>query len=156
MANETRDIHRPFALRAATQADFRAIKSLIHTVGINPTGLDWRRFAVAVKPEGELVGCGQLKPHRDGSHELASIAVIREMRGKGVARAIIERLLTEHTGDVYLTCRASLGPLYRKFGFRTAEVAEMPRYFRTVKRFANLIQRLGIMEEGLLVMKREG
>jgi N-acetylglutamate synthase-like GNAT family acetyltransferase len=153
--NETRDIRRSFALRAATRADSSAIKSLIHTVGINPIGLDWMRFVIAVKPEGELVGCGQLKPHRDGSHELASIAVIREMRGKGVAQAIIERLLAEHTGDLYLTCRASLGPFYRKFGFRTVEVAEIPPYFRTVMRFANLIQRLGIMEEGLLVMKRE-
>ena len=153
--NEMSDIRRSFTLRAATRVDSAAIKSLIHTVGINPTGLDWRRFAVAVKPEGGLVGCGQLKPHRDGSHELASIAVTREMRGKGVARAIIERLLAENSGDLFLTCRASLEPLYRKFGFHKAEAAEMPRYFRTVKRFANLIRRLGIMEEDLLVMRRE-
>ncbi len=77
------------------------------------------------------------------------------MRGNGVARVIIERLLAEHAGELYLTCRAHLGPFYAKFGFRTADLREMPRYFRTVRRFASAIKRLGIMDEGLLIMKRE-
>jgi N-acetylglutamate synthase-like GNAT family acetyltransferase len=144
-----------FILRSAAQADFPAIRALIHTAGINPTGLDWRRFIVAVTPQGELVGCGQVKPHRDGSLELASIAVVPHMRGKGVARLIIERLLVENTGELYLTCRASLGPFYNKFGFRIAELRGMPRYFRTVVHFAGVIRRLGIMDESLLVMKRD-
>src|SRR3989304_5329525 len=62
-------------LRPETAADAGAIRSLIFRVGINPRGLDWRRFQVAVDPGGRLVGCGQVKPHADGSRELASIAV---------------------------------------------------------------------------------
>ena len=147
--------NNPFVFRPAAQADFHAIRGLIHAVNINPTGLDWRRFVIAVTPAGELVGCGQVKTHRDGSHELASIAVIPKMRGNGVARAIIERLLAEHSGVLFLTCRANMGPFYTKFGFRIAELREMPRYFRTVQRFASAIQRLGIMDEGLLIMKRQ-
>jgi N-acetylglutamate synthase-like GNAT family acetyltransferase len=144
-----------FFVKPAGQADFPAIRALIHEVGINPTGLDWRRFLIAVTTNGDLAGCGQVKPHRDGSRELASIAVDPSMRGRGVARAIIERLLTDNPGELYLTCRASLGPFYSKFGFRPAGPAEMPRYFRAVHRFGRAIQRLGIMQEALLVMIRK-
>ena len=146
---------KPFVLRPAAQADFPAIRELIHAVNINPTGLDWRRFVIAVNPGGELVGCGQVKPHRDGSHELASIAVIPKMRGNGVARVIIERLLAEHSGVLFLTCRANMGPFYTKFGFRIAELREMPRYFRTVQRFASAMLRLGMVDYGLLIMIRD-
>ena len=64
-----------FTVRPATREDFPAIRSLIHTVRINPTGLGWRRFLVAVTPQGRLLGCGQIKLHADGSREMASIAV---------------------------------------------------------------------------------
>ncbi len=57
-------------------------------------GLDWRRFLVAVTPQGEMVGCGQIKPQGD-LRMLASIAVLPAWRGRGVARRIIERLLAE-------------------------------------------------------------
>src|SRR3970040_664524 len=46
-------------LRPATAADAGAIRSLIFRVGINPRGLDWRRFLVAVAPGGRLVGRGE-------------------------------------------------------------------------------------------------
>lgn len=155
MKNDVQDADGRYVLRSAAKADFPAIRALIHAVGINPTGLDWRRFLIAETPDGRLVGCGQVKPHRGGSRELASIAVIPEMRGKGVARSIIECLLAEQGEELYLTCRVSLGPFYTKFGFRTAQAAELPPYFRTVRRFACAMQRLGVMDEGLLIMKRD-
>jgi GNAT superfamily N-acetyltransferase len=83
-----------FSLPLATEADFPAIRELIYVANINPTGLDWRRIVLAVTPEGTIIGCGQVKPHRDGSQELASIAVLPERRRQGVAKAIITLLLT--------------------------------------------------------------
>jgi N-acetylglutamate synthase-like GNAT family acetyltransferase len=83
-----------FSLRPATEADFPAIRELIHVANINPTGLDWRRFVLAVTPDGAIIGCGQVKPHHDGSQELASIAVLPERRRQGIAKAIITLLLT--------------------------------------------------------------
>jgi hypothetical protein len=38
-------------LRRATAEDFPAISRLIRQVHINPTGLDWHRFVVAVAGE---------------------------------------------------------------------------------------------------------
>lgn len=145
-----------FSLRQATGQDSLAIRSLVIRSGINPTGLDWQRFIVATSQEGEIIGCGQIKPHRDGSLELASIAVKPERRGQGIARAIIEHLLTENPGELYLMCRSGLGGLYEKFGFRVIQEDQMPRYFRKVNRLAGIIDLLSRDGESLLVMKRDG
>jgi N-acetylglutamate synthase-like GNAT family acetyltransferase len=144
----------PFTLRPARPGDDSAIHVLIHAVGINPTGLDWRRFIVAVLPDGRIIACGQVKPHRDGSHELASIAVVLEWRGRGAARTIIERLIAEHPGQLHLTCRASLGSFYERFGFVVADETHLPAYFRRLGFLARLIRGLGIVDEGLLIMER--
>jgi N-acetylglutamate synthase-like GNAT family acetyltransferase len=141
-----------FQLRPASQADFSQIRALIHTVKINPTGLDWRRFWVAVDPSNEIIGCGQVKTHRDGSQELASIAVDQNWRGRSVARALITQLITLHTGTLYLTCRASLGCLYQKFGFKTVNKKDMPPYFKRLHWIASLFNKLRWMHEGLLIM----
>ena len=147
-----------FTIRDAMQEDAPAIRALIREGRINPTGLDWRRFIVAAEDgeTGKVIGCGQLKPHSDGSLELASIAVSRDWRGKGVARAIIGHLLSGKKGDIYLMCRSELGSMYEKFGFSTVQEAEMPRYFRRISKMAGLIELLRREGSGLLVMKRPG
>ena len=144
-----------FALRPATSADFPAIRGLIRLVQINPIDLDWQRFVIAVTPEGEMIGCGQVKPHGDGSRELASIAVTPPWRKQGVARAIIEHLTANEPGTLYLTCRANLGPFYTRFGFKAIEQQEMPPYFRRISRLMKALGILHVVGERLLVMKRE-
>jgi amino-acid N-acetyltransferase len=143
-----------FYLRKASASDSRAIRKLVIAGGINPTGLDWRRFVVAVSEAGEVIGCGQVKPHGDGSQELASIAVAEEWRGKGAARAIIERLLEDNPDELYVMCRSGLSGLYEKFGFRAIQAEEMPRYFQKVSRLAGLVGVLRRDGESLTVMKR--
>jgi amino-acid N-acetyltransferase len=142
-----------FSLRPATSSDQAKIRALIRQVRINPTQLDWRNFVIAVAPSGEMLGCGQVKSHRDGSRELASIAVVSEYRNQGIARAIIEHLINVHPKPLFLTCRAELGSFYPKWGFRVVEKNEMPPYFRRIHRLANMLMRLSRDDEGLLVMK---
>jgi N-acetylglutamate synthase-like GNAT family acetyltransferase len=149
MASET------FSLRPAIEGDDAQIRALIHAARNNPTGLDWRRFVVAVGPGGQVIGCGQVKSHRDGSQELASIAVAPAWRGNGTARAIIERLLAENTRTLFLTCRASLGGFYEKFGFRILQEGEMLPYFRRARRLIQALGSLHLVAEDLLVMKRD-
>ncbi len=141
-----------FTLRAATAKDSIAIRHLIRRVHINPTGLDWHRFVLAVDSTGRLLGCGQLKPHQDGALELASIAVEPAYRSKGIARAIIEHLLERASRPLYLTCRSSLGGFYEKWGFRILAEPEMPAYFRRLHRLSRVLMGLARYEEGLLVM----
>ncbi|MBL7163167.1 MAG: GNAT family N-acetyltransferase [Anaerolineales bacterium] len=143
-----------FILRSATSEDETQIHKLVRAAHINPTGLKWRRFVVAVTPADGVIGCGQIKPHRDGSHELASIVVEPTWRGRGLARGIIAHLLASHEGPLYLMCRSVHGPLYEKFGFRVLEYAEMPKYFQRVSRLTSVIEILRKEGETLLVMAR--
>lgn len=144
-----------YQLRPAIEADSSAIRTLVHQAQINPLDLDWPRFIVAVSPDGELVGCGQVKTHRDGSRELASIVVAPAFRNQGIARAIIEHLSGSHPGTLYLTCRSSLGPFYEKLGYRIIQQEEMPRYFRRISHLFRFMSKAHLVGEGLLVMRRE-
>jgi len=140
-------------IRPARETESGQIRDLIHEVGINPMGLDWRRFVVAVNNRDEMIGCGQLKPHGPEVMELASIAVHPEHQGKGAARAIIEHLLRDSPRPLYLMCQSSLGPFYEKFGFQGISYEEMPRYFQRMSKLAGLVTTLARRQERLLVMK---
>jgi N-acetylglutamate synthase-like GNAT family acetyltransferase len=140
-------------IRPARETEAAQIRDLIHLVGINPMGLDWKRFIVAVNDRDEMFGCGQLKPHGSNILELASLAVYPEHRGEGVARLIIEHLLKESPRPLYLMCQSGLGPLYEKFGFRPIPYEEMPRYFQRISKLAGLVTTLAQREERLLIMK---
>lgn len=140
-----------YQLRPATARDARAIRRLIRQVRINPLDLDWRRFILAEDQSGRLVGCGQIKLHRDGSRELASIAVTPAWRGRGAARAIIERLLAAEDGPLYLTARDHLQKFYEKFGFHTISWEDGPPYYRRINR----LRRMGLVPKSVLLMERE-
>jgi len=143
-----------FSLRPATADDQARIRELIQEGNINPFGLDWERFTVAESSEGAVIGCGQIKPHRDGSQELASLAVTAAWRGQGVARAIIEHYIQGHEGDLYLMCASGVGPLYEKFGFEVIEEPDqMPRYFSRMSKIVEAVPRLLKRGRTLLIMK---
>jgi N-acetylglutamate synthase-like GNAT family acetyltransferase len=143
-------------LRPARAGDFPAIRALVRQGGINPFGLAWERFLVVVNERGEVIACGQIKPHGDGSRELASIAVRPAERGLGYARMVIERLLAENSPPLYLTCRSALGSLYEKFGFHRVDPPAMPPYFRRLSRIADWFSRLNLAPDRMLVMRWEG
>ena len=146
-----------FTLRPAHETESVAIKELIHSVGINPMDLDWRRFIVAADARDQIIAIGQIKPHgsKPDIHELASIAVVPEYRGQGLARAMIEHLLKNSPRPLYLTCRTRLEPLYQKFGFRAIPYQEMPRYYQRISKLMGLVKAVARMNEGdgLSVMK---
>jgi predicted N-acetyltransferase YhbS len=88
-------------------------------------------------------------------YELASIAVAAAWRGRGIARAIIENLITRHPGSLYLTCRASLQTFYEKFNFSLVASPDLPPHFRRIKRIFIIIRILRLSDEELLVMLRK-
>ena len=140
-------------LRPAGESEFRIIKDLIHLTGINPMGLDWKRFIVAVNDQDQILGIGQIKPHGNEVLELASVAVYPEYRSQGIARAIIEYLLKDSPRPLYLTCISTLEPLYQKFGFQTISYDEMPRYFQRISKLANVMFTFANRDDHLSVMK---
>jgi N-acetylglutamate synthase-like GNAT family acetyltransferase len=143
-------------IRPAAAADQPHIQSIVRAARINPFGLHWPRFVVAVDEEsGRVVGTGQIKLHGDGSRELASIAVLPERRRQGVASLVIWHLLRQTPGRLYLTCRSRLGSFYERFGFRAVDLDDMPPYFRRLKRLVNIFRLRVRGGDTLLVMKRD-
>ena len=142
-------------MRPAEKKDAHAISRLVRKTHLNPMGLEWKHFIVALSPEETIIGIGQLRPHRDGSMELASIAVEQEWRGQSIARRIIEHLITLQDGPLYLTCASPLENFYRPFGFETvAEPKDMPAYFRRVWQLFDLLSKVRKQRVRLLVMKK--
>jgi N-acetylglutamate synthase-like GNAT family acetyltransferase len=147
-----------YAIRRAVQVDQAAITSIVRAAGINPLDLRWPRFIVA-DDLGRIVGVVQVKPHRDGSRELASLAVVPEYRGQGVGSALVRDLLATEGDSVYLTCADRLEGYYIRFGFRRLEPTEMPPYFRRLSRltrFLSAVLRVFGYHWRILVMARPG
>jgi len=83
-------------------------------------------FLVA-RRNGKLVGCGAIRPHAPGVAEVKRMFVVREARGYGVGRAILENLETfaKHFG--YRSVRLETGlkqpeaiSLYESAGYHRA------------------------------------
>jgi amino-acid N-acetyltransferase len=147
---------RRFVLRRAGAREQGLIWRMVIGAGLNPLHLRWNNFILAEDAQREIVGCGQVKTHKDGSRELASIYVKPEARGRGVAHAIIEKLLAGAASPIWLTCRRELVDFYRRFGFEEILSAEeMPAYFRRVKRLVGFLSRTDL-ESPLAVMCRRG
>ena len=140
-------------VRDARADEAGLIKQMVRAEHLNPLSLDWQHFRLAVLAEGEIVGCVQVKTHRDGSRELASLVVQPRWRRRGIARGLIEACLSRNRGELYLTCRAGLGPFYQKFGFAPVALEQMPPYFRRISRLAGVLVGLSRTQEGLLVMR---
>jgi putative acetyltransferase len=146
-----------YRIRAATAADQPAITAIIRQAGINPIALDWQRFLVA-EADGQIIGTVQVKPHGDGTRELASLAVIPARQGRGIGTALMEAALARETGPLYLTCRSDLEGYYARFGFRPLARGELTPYFRRLSTVVYLllaIARPFVGEERLSVMLRE-
>jgi amino-acid N-acetyltransferase len=116
-------------IRPAREPERWTIRRIVWRARINPTELDWQRFLVA-ETAGRIVGVGQVKPHKDGSRELASLAVIPSHQRQGIGAQIIRALLARETGIVYLVCASRLASYYARFGFQHIERAAMPPSFR--------------------------
>jgi N-acetylglutamate synthase-like GNAT family acetyltransferase len=119
-----------FEIRPATADDQPAIRRIVRAANINPAGLDWPKFLVATGDRGAVIGVAQVKQHRDGSRELASVAVVPEQQRQGAGSALIRALLVREDGTLHLTCRAQLEGYYARFGFRRIERRAMPPNFR--------------------------
>ncbi|TMC82355.1 MAG: GNAT family N-acetyltransferase [Chloroflexi bacterium] len=144
----------PYTIRPATVADQPTIRRMVRDAGINPMNLKWPNFLVAADGRA-IVGIGQVKAHRDGSRELASMAVVKERQGHGIGGAIVNALIASQ-GDrtLYLTCRRQLEGYYERFGFRRIERQDHPAYFARMLPVVNLFARLARME--IILMRRPG
>jgi len=138
-------------IRQATEQDQRTIRRIVREAKINPSNLNWPNFMVA-EQDGELVGTSQVKPHWDGSRELASIAVLPPLQGMGIGTKLIRAQLVRERGVLHLTCRKHMQGYYERFGFSLVSRVEYPPYFARMVPWFNRIGRLfGVR---IVVMRR--
>ena len=134
-------------IRAATEADQGAIRAIIRAAQLNPMSLDWPRFVVADEG-GQIVAVGQVKPHSDGSRELASIAVIPSRQRQGLGRQIIRALLAREPGPLYLVCMDHNDSYYQQFGFRRVEAPALPPALRRIYRVGRALSAMAVRLAG--------
>jgi amino-acid N-acetyltransferase len=145
----------PVTIHTASEDDQFAITAIVRAARINPRNLDWQRFLLAQWGQ-DIIGVGQVKPHSDGSRELASIAVVPEWQGNGVGGAIIRALLSRETGPLYLMCIADREHYYERFGFKRLDHPAVPPYFRRLMLLAPVLRLLSLNRVRVIVMGREG
>ncbi len=128
-------------IRPARPADQATIRQMVRAARLAPFSLNWQAFWVA-ETAGALVGVGQIKKHRDGSQELASLAVSSDFHGQGIGSALVHALLETVSGPVYLFCREGLEGFYARFQFRQAGPSELPGTIARLLKIANFGMRL--------------
>ena len=142
-----------FIIRPARESDQAILRQIINKARLNPLGISWRAFDIVEGARGQVLGCGQIKHHREGSKELASLYIAPEFRGQGIAAALIRQLQSKARSDLWLTCRSDLIPFYKRFEFtEVGDPTQMPRYFRRVWQLFRLFTRLVGGGEHLAVM----
>ncbi|MFM9848704.1 MAG: GNAT family N-acetyltransferase [Hyphomicrobiaceae bacterium] len=112
-------------VRRAVAGDQEAIHSLARGERVNPTGLSWPNFVVATN-DAAIMGAVQLRVHRDGSKELATLVVAREWRKRGFAAKLIETILTDQPDRIFMITGRSHAHHYARWGFLPIAPASAP------------------------------
>ncbi len=145
-------------VRSTKIEDQRAVRTIVHRAQLYPFGLSWKNFLVA-EQAGQIIGVGQVRPHRDGSRELASIAVMPSFQGRGIGDRLVRALLARESGTLYLMCAEKRISFYKRFGFYEISARETPPSLRWKVRtgtvVASVASRLGLEVGRVAAMKRE-
>ncbi len=116
-------------LRAACPEDLPRILQLLTDASLPLEGVpDAVARVVVAEVEGELAGVAGLETYGT-SALLRSVVVSSQHQGKGIAAALVERLLqearTDAIHDVYLRTTTAEG-YFPRFGFSPVEVSNVP------------------------------
>ena len=101
-------------IRSALPTDLAPVKALLESEGLE-TEFKYHEFVVA-ENGSTIVGCARLKPLRDGTAELASVAVVKHHRAKGIGEAVVKKILARAGSNVYALALAPT--FFEKQGFR--------------------------------------
>ncbi len=111
--------------RRATEHDRPAIKALMRGERVNPTGINWPNFLVAAKAD-RIVGAAQIRHHSDGSRELGSLVVAKDVRGYGIASRLIDTLLADEREPIWMITPEAHASVYARWGFEPIEPSAAP------------------------------
>ena len=138
---ESTPVFSPASVRAASAADLPAVRRLLDRLALPPDGLlDFypQGYAVAVAPNGELLGVAGVEVHGDQGL-LRSVAVSPAVQGRGIGATLAhDRLAWAATAGLngvhLLTTTAS--PYFARLGFVVVERDTLPASIRASVEFA--------------------
>ena len=104
--------------RRATEHDQRAIRALVRGERLNPTRINWPNFLVAAMAD-RVVGAAQIRRHSDGSRELGSLVVAKDLRGHGIVSRLIDTLLADEREPIWMITPESHARIYARSYDRT-------------------------------------
>ena len=144
--------------RRATEGDEPAIRALVRSERLNPTGLDWPNFIVAATGE-RIVGAVQMRRHADGSREVGSLVVAEQERGRGIASRMMEALLAAEREPVWMITGESHARTWAQWGFRRIEPSAAPVRVRFNYRIGRLARILSFLRRQparpLVILERQ-
>jgi N-acetylglutamate synthase-like GNAT family acetyltransferase len=111
-------------VRKALPEDIPAAVALARKLELGFPGLEDARLWIA-EDAGQVVGLVALQYHPD-CLELCALGVDHGYRGRGMARALVEALMTEAPGEVHLA--TAIPGFFEACGFETA--ARIPATFQ--------------------------
>ncbi|KAF8058359.1 PSMD9 [Scenedesmus sp. PABB004] len=139
------------SFRAATAADLPYIRERLLAERMNPLKLSAANFTVAeAEPGGGVLGFAQLDaapPDADGgpAFEFRSLIVAPEHRGRGVGRALLERVAGgQRAAAVYLTTISRTVPFYTRAGFELLPPRAWPTWLWFEATAGTLVARLAV------------
>ena len=130
----------PPIVRAAADADLPAVRRLLSTVALPLDGLsDFfpAGYAVAIGPEGELVGVAGIEVHGDQGL-LRSVAVSPKVQGGGIGADLARDRLAWAAGAGLLGVHlltTTASPYFARLGFATVNRADLPAAIRASVEF---------------------
>jgi N-acetylglutamate synthase-like GNAT family acetyltransferase len=130
------------SIRRANAADQTDITTMVRRARLNPRALQWSHFVVA-EHEGHIVGVAQVRPHPDGARELASIVVEPEHRGQQIASRLIDTLLSDDPGRMYMLVDRPFANHYRRWGFHPISPRALPNSISRQYRIGRVVTTIG-------------
>jgi amino-acid N-acetyltransferase len=129
-------------IRRATVGDQAAIGRLVRRARLNPRALDWRAFVIA-EADHQPVGVAQVRRHPDGSRELASLVVLAEDRGRGIAARMIDALLDDETQPVFTLLDRRYAEHFTRWGFQPIPATDLPDSLKRQLRLGQVVTGIG-------------
>jgi N-acetylglutamate synthase-like GNAT family acetyltransferase len=114
-------------LRSARNSDEAAVLALLRENKGLELAFHADEFRVAVEGH-DIVGCGRLKRHSDGSLEIASVSTKANLRGKGIGSCIVEAILAGQREPIYALALAP--DFFARHGFRLIDKQALPATVR--------------------------
>src|SRR3990170_5188803 len=114
----------PHTITPATGDDLFFIRDSVARLRLDAERLEPEQFIVVRREGGDgIVAFGRIKPYQK-THELGSVAVVEEERGRGLGALIVQQLISRFPQDeVYIT--TDLPEYFEKLGFLRTDI--LPR-----------------------------